>query len=59
MKREREIENELRAYEKRKEKESTKETYYREKKTNRQHATICQSSRNESDVYLNTKQKKT
>ena len=32
-------------HEKRKEKESKRETYYNEKKTNRQHATICQSSR--------------
>ncbi len=34
-----------------KKKKSKKEEYYREEKTNRQHATICQSSRNENDIF--------
>jgi hypothetical protein len=42
---------------KEKKKESKKETYYKKEKTNRQHATICQSSRNKSATYLNIKQK--
>jgi len=51
-----EIENELGAYEKRKEKKprmQEKKTYYKEEKTNRQHATICQSSRNRNDIFSN------
>jgi len=34
-----------------KKKKSKKEEHYREQKTNRQHATICQSSRNENDIF--------
>jgi hypothetical protein len=34
-----------------KEKESKKEEHHGEEKTNRQHATICQSSRNENDIF--------
>ncbi len=41
-----------------KKKESTKETYYNKEKTNRQHATICQSSRNENDIFKYKTKKK-
>jgi hypothetical protein len=34
-----------------KKKKSKKEEHYREQKTNRQHAPICQSPRNENDIF--------
>jgi hypothetical protein len=43
---------------KEKKKECKKETFYKKEKTNRQHATICQSSHNKSDIfkYKNSKE---